>query len=182
MKPATNNVALFMSFSLYCLSFLSLVNAEGNNTLIAESCEKTKYKDLCISSLETEHASQDADLPAIAFISIKVASNKGSDTSVYVKKTLDSTKLEPSVEQNFEDCSENYISALQQLDDSVASMVSKGYDDVITWLEGAITDAMSCETGVKQKMGQELELFNKTTEFRQLCSNALDLVNLLDTN
>lgn len=184
MKPITNNAAiLLISFSL-SLSFVSFVNAAGNNTLVANTCQKAKFKDLCISSLEAEHASQDAaDLASLVMIAIKVATNNGSDTSVFIKKKLDNTKLEPTVEQNFEDCSENYMSAMQQLDDSVGSLQSKSYDDVQIWLEAAITDATACETGLmKQKEGDELELFNRTTNFRQLCSNALDLANLLDTN
>ncbi|XWS46622.1 hypothetical protein CRYUN_Cryun14cG0084400 [Craigia yunnanensis] len=94
MKPIANNVALLISFSL-CLSFLPLLNAAGKNTLVAETCQKAKYKDLCISSLEAEHAGQDAnqnaDLAALALIAVKVASNNGSDTSVYIKKLLDGT-------------------------------------------------------------------------------------------
>ncbi|XWS36150.1 hypothetical protein CRYUN_Cryun20dG0060000 [Craigia yunnanensis] len=181
MNPIANNIPFLISFSL-CLSFLPLLNAAGKNPLIAETCQKAKYKDLCISSLEAEHASQDANLAALALIAVKVASNNGSDTSVYIKKLLDSTNLEPAVEQNFEDCLENYISAMQQLDDSLASLVSKGYKDVKTWLKTAITDSTTCETGLKQSPGNELELLNKNNIFLQLCSNALDIVNLLDTN
>ncbi|XVE77583.1 hypothetical protein DITRI_Ditri13aG0075200 [Diplodiscus trichospermus] len=181
MKPTTTNVALLLCFSL-CLSFLPLLNASVNNTLIAETCQNAKYKDLCISSLEAEHASQDADLAALALIAVKVASNNGSDTAVYINKILDRTDLEPAVEQNFEDCSENYISAMQQLDDSIASLVSKGYKDVKTWLQAALTDAIACETGLEQSPGNELELYDKNKIFVQLCSNALDIVNLLATN
>ena len=181
MKPIANNVALLLSFFL-CVSFLPSLNAAGKNNLVVETCQKVKYKDLCISSLEAEHASQDADLSALALIAVRVASNNGSDTSVYIKKILDGKNLEPAVEQNFEDCLENYISAMQQLDDSLEALVSKNYKDVKTWLEVAITDATTCETELKQSPGNELELFNKNNIFRQLCSNALDIVNLLDTN
>ncbi|XP_022769803.1 pectinesterase inhibitor 9-like [Durio zibethinus] len=182
MKPIANNAALLLSFFL-CLSFLPLLNAAGNNSLVAETCQKAKYKDLCISSLEAEYASQDADLAALALIAVEVASKNGSDTSVYIKKTLDGTNLEPTVEQNFEDCSENYVSAMEQLDDSLEALVSKNYEDVKTWLEAAITDATTCETQlIKQSPGEEMELFNKNNVFRQLCSNALDIVNLLATN
>ncbi|XVF32805.1 hypothetical protein REPUB_Repub17cG0114400 [Reevesia pubescens] len=180
MKPIKNNVALVLCFSL-CLSFLGLINAAGNNALVAEACKKAEYKDLCTSSLEAEHASQDADLAALALIAIKVASNNGSDTSVYIKKSLDATNLEPTVEQNFVDCSDNYGSAMAQLDDSLAALVSKNYKDVKTWLGAAIDAATTCEIALKQGPGNELELFNKNNIFRQLCSNALDIVNLLAT-
>ncbi|XVE73352.1 hypothetical protein DITRI_Ditri11bG0111000 [Diplodiscus trichospermus] len=181
MKPNANNLAWLLSF-FHCLSFFFSLSDAGKNILVEETCQQTKYKDLCISSLEAEHASQDADLAALALIAVKAASNNGSDTSVYIKKTLDGTSLEPTVEQNFEDCSENYGSAMQQLDDSLAALVSKNYTDVKTWLQVAITDSTTCENGLKQSPGYELEMFNKNNIFRQLCSNALDIVNLLATN
>ncbi|XP_022759691.1 pectinesterase inhibitor-like [Durio zibethinus] len=182
MRPITNSVAMLLSFSL-CLSFLPLLNAAGNNTLlVAETCQKVKNTDLCISSLEAEHATQDADLAALALIAIKVASNNGSDTSVYMKKTLDGTTLEPAVEQNFEDCLDNYGSAMQQLDDSLAALVSRNYKDVKTWLQVAIDDATTCETGLKQRPGNDSDLLNKNNIFLQLCSNALDIVNVLASN
>ncbi|EOX95138.1 hypothetical protein QUC31_004874 [Theobroma cacao] len=180
MKPIIISVALLFSFSL-CLSLLPSLNAAGKNNLIAEACQRARYKDLCISSLEAEHASQDADLAALALIALKVASNNGSDTSVYIKKILDGSNLEPTVEQNFQDCSENYLSATQQLDDSLAALVSKAYKDAKVWLEAAITDAITCESGLKQSPGNELELFSRNNIFLKLCSNALDIVNLLAT-
>lgn len=182
MKPIANNVALLLSFFLSLSVLPASLNAAGKNVLVSQTCQKAKYKDLCISSLEAEHASQDADLAALALIAIKVASNKGSDTSVYIKKILDTTNLEPAVEQNYEDCADHYGSAMQQLDDSLEALVSKNYRDVKTWLDVAITDATSCGNGLKQGPGNELELFGKNDKFRQLCSNALDIVNVLATS
>ncbi|XVF22178.1 hypothetical protein REPUB_Repub12eG0151400 [Reevesia pubescens] len=180
MKTITNNVALLLSFFVY-LSFLPSLNADSNNTLIAETCQKVKNKDLFISSLEAEQASQEADLSTLALISIKVATNNGSDTSVYIKKTLDGTDFEPAVEQNFEDCSENYESAMEQLDDSLLALLSMNYKDAKTWLQAAIDDATTCENGMKQSDADKLELSSKNDIFLKLCSNALDIINILAT-
>ncbi|XVF72659.1 hypothetical protein PTKIN_Ptkin12aG0137700 [Pterospermum kingtungense] len=181
MKPIAKNVTLLLCFFI-SLSFLSSINAAGENALVADTCQKTKYRDLCYSSLMAEHASQDADLAALALIAIKIASNNGSDTSVYIKKILDTTTLEPTVEQNYEDCGDHYGSALSQLDDALEALVSKNYRDVKTWLDVAITDATECETALRKGPGNELELVNKNEIFRQLSTNALDIVKVLAPN
>ncbi|OMO63878.1 Pectinesterase inhibitor [Corchorus capsularis] len=179
MKPIA---LLFLCFSL-CLSFLpSLINGESN--LVAQACEKAKYKDICISSLEAEHATKDAgDLATIALIAVKVATNNGSSTANYIKKILDNPKVtEPAVQETFDDCSDHYISAMQQLDDALEALVSKDYKDAKVWLGAAVTDASSCESDLNAGAGDDAELNNKNSVFLKLCTNALDILNLLASN
>ncbi|MBA0610182.1 hypothetical protein Godav_011057 [Gossypium davidsonii] len=183
MRLVINNVELFVGIFCLYLSFSPPINAaDGNNPLVAQACEKVKAKDLCISSLMAEHASKSADLAMLALISIKVASNNGTNTSFYIKKTLDTKKLEPAVEQNFQDCEDNYISATQQLDGAVSSLVSKNYKDTKMFLESAIDDAITCDNGLRKMPGNQLELPHRNIMFRQLCINALDVVLFLTTS
>ncbi|KAG8475321.1 hypothetical protein CXB51_031951 [Gossypium anomalum] len=180
MKPIAKNVALALSFFI-CLSFFPIINTAVTNPLLTETCQKVKNKDLCTSSLGAEHATQDAkDVAALALIAINVASNHGVNTSVYIKKQLlDGKILEPTTEQNFEDCSENYEDAMQELDDGLAGTLSRDFKQVKIELESAIDDADTCISVLNQKAGKDKELYEKTNHFRQLISNAYDIANIL---
>lgn len=129
------------------------------------SLREGEGKDLCISSLIAEHASKSVDLATLALISIKVASNNCTNTTIYIKKTIDTKKLEPMVEQNFQDCEDNYISTTQQLDGALLSLVSKSNKDTKTFLDSAIDDAITCDNWSRKMPGNQLELPHRNNMF-----------------
>lgn len=180
MKPVAKNVALALSFFI-CLSFFPILNTAVTTPLLTETCKKVKNKDLCLSSLGAEHATQDAkDVAALVLIAINVATNHGANNSIYVKKQLlDGKILEPTTEQNFEDCSENYEDAMQELDDALAVTLSRDFKQVKIELESAIDDADTCISVLNQRGGKDKELYNRTNHFRQLIRNAYDLAKIL---
>ncbi|KAF8401431.1 hypothetical protein HHK36_012370 [Tetracentron sinense] len=100
------------------------------------------------------------------------------DTSQHINQFLE-TETDPYVQQCLNDCSENYLDAIEQIDDSLAALDSKGYNDVNTWVTAAMSDAESCEQGFKDGASHVSVLHDKNAIFGQLCSNALAITNLL---
>ncbi|XP_039001305.1 uncharacterized protein LOC120127458 [Hibiscus syriacus] len=179
MKSIINNGALALYFFI-CISFFPLLNAE--NKLVTVSCQKVKEKDLCLSRLGAEPASQDAkDVAALALIAINVASSNGSETASFIRQTLSESAelLAPTTEQNFEDCSENFEDAMQDLDDALALVTSRDFKGMRNEVGTALDDANECASALNQGEGKDLELFNKTNTFLQLCSIVDDLANIL---
>uniref|UniRef100_A0A803NP00 Pectinesterase inhibitor domain-containing protein n=1 Tax=Cannabis sativa TaxID=3483 RepID=A0A803NP00_CANSA len=74
------------------------------------------------------------------------------------------------------ECLEMYIDAAEQLDDSAAALMSKGYKDVNAWVDVAITDSKSCDVAL---VGHESVLGGKSQVFRWLCENALAVNKVL---
>ncbi|GKV22141.1 hypothetical protein SLEP1_g32032 [Rubroshorea leprosula] len=161
----------------FCLSFLPLLNAADANAtakLIEKACKDAEYKDLCIQSLQADEASKDSDLRGLVLLAIRLAGANGSDTLDYIKKIQnDTSESEPAIDQCLNECWEHYLSAVEQLDDSIAALLAEASNDVKTWVEAAIIDAESCEDALKEYPGKQSVILERSTIFRRLCSNAL---------
>ncbi|KAE8657629.1 hypothetical protein F3Y22_tig00116984pilonHSYRG00035 [Hibiscus syriacus] len=179
MKSTINNGTLAL-YLFICISFFPLLDAE--NKLVTETCQKLKEKDLCLSRLGAEQASQDAkDIVALTLIAINVAASNGSETATFIRTTLSESAetLAPTTEQNFEDCSENFEDAMQDLDDALALVTSRDFKGMKTEVGTALDDANECAAALNQGEGKDLELFNRTNNFLQLCSIVDDLAHIL---
>jgi pectinesterase inhibitor-like protein len=146
--------------------------------LIAKTCERTLYKDLCKASLYSITNSNQADLHGLAGLALKLAARNATNISKDITNLLNKNS-DPVMQQCLSDCSENYIDAIDQIRDSLAALDSKGYNDANTWVTAAMSDADSCEQGFDDQGAQESPLKANSTTFSQLCSNALAIINLL---
>ncbi|KAG6776855.1 hypothetical protein POTOM_016645 [Populus tomentosa] len=136
---------------------------------------------LCLETcLESNPDSKQANLQQLGIIALNLASTNATNTSSYIKTTLLSNKtLGPVNEQALEDCSDQYLDAIQQLDDSLAALLANATNDVRTWVRAAVADVESCENGFKKKVpGQHMLLSSRNAVFRQLCNNVLILLRL----
>lgn len=147
--------------------------------LIAKVCMHSAHKDICIASLESEPASQKADLHGLALIALRLATSNATDTSTYIIQSLKNATIDPVIEQCLSDCSEHYLGATEQLDDSLAALTARGYGDVNTWVKAAIADAQACEDGFKEQGVNSSVLSHRNNMFKQLCNNALAAIHLL---
>ncbi|KAG6778552.1 hypothetical protein POTOM_014889 [Populus tomentosa] len=131
--------------------------------------------------LESNPDSKQANLQQLGIIALNLASTNATNTSSYIKTTLLSNKtLGPVNEQALEDCSDQYLDAIQQLDDSLAALLANATNDVRTWVRAAVADVESCENGFKKKVpGQHMLLSSRNAVFRQLCNNVLVINKLL---
>ncbi|KAF6173818.1 hypothetical protein GIB67_003819 [Kingdonia uniflora] len=157
--------------------FIVAVNGSEKD-IITTTCAMSTYKELCIKSLQSGPANEQTDLSGLATIAIKAAIRRATKTSKQVNELLNAA-TDPFEQEVLKECAENYMDAVDQLDDSLAALDSKGYDDVKAWVQAAMTDADSCEDGFSDKPGYVSILSKRNTNFSHLCSNVLAIVNLL---
>ncbi|XP_061978023.1 pectinesterase inhibitor-like [Populus nigra] len=179
MKPVTSFFLFSATLSLTFFFHPSV--AKGSTNLIQEVCTKTHNKVNCVASLESNPDSKQANLQQLGIIALNLASTNATNTSSYIKTTLLSNKtLGPVNEQALEDCSDQYLDAIQQLDDSLAALLANATNDVRAWVRAAVADVESCENGFKKQVpGQQMLLSSRNAVFRQLCNNVLVINKLL---
>lgn len=188
MKPISSFLSLLpLTLCLFLLPYLNVAqhtnaatsNARSATNLIKMVCEHSAHKQFCISSLESDPNSQTSDITGLAVIALKLASSSAANTTAQIKKLLSDPNLDPFVEQCLSDCSEHYLDAVDQIDDSLAALSVNAYHDIDTWVNAAIADAVSCEEGFKDQPGHPLVLTHNNKALRQLCNNALVIAKLL---
>lgn len=167
---------------IFFLLPLVLSIAHGPNQVfadnIAQACEDAVNEQLCIKNLQADPASKSADLAGLATIAVKLAVANATSISESVKKMLTTSK--DSFELKcLKDCDENYLAAIDQLQDTLAALHSKGYHDATTWIQAAMTDSETCEDCFAEKPGFKNQLTDENTNFQQLCGNALAIANVL---
>ncbi|KAJ8771193.1 hypothetical protein K2173_025910 [Erythroxylum novogranatense] len=146
--------------------------------LITQTCEKTRYKDLCISTLETFAGSNQDDLPGLAKRALKVTSLHGGEVHDKLIAFYNQTEDE-SVRQCLTDCSENYQDAIDQLEDSLAALDAKNYNDLNLWTSAAMADAELCEEGFKDRDDIKSPITEINEAFKQMCTICLDIIKEL---
>ncbi|XAR58415.1 Pectinesterase [Bertholletia excelsa] len=148
----------------------------AGSPLIEKACNGSQYKDLCISTLNSDQGSKTTDLKGLAFISLKNAVKNASDTAVKIKKLLSGKGPGPSVDDGLLSCEKEYNDIVDQIDDSINALVSGAFDDVNNWLEAALADIETCDENLGDKV---VDITHRNEILRQLCSNCLSIVNVL---
>ncbi|CAK7351171.1 unnamed protein product [Dovyalis caffra] len=180
MKPVTSFFLFSVTLSL-TFFFHPFVAQESTN-LIQQVCSETHNMGNCVASLESNPDSKQATLQQLGVIALNLASSNAANTSSYIKTTLLTSKtLDPVIEQALQDCSDQYLDAIQQLDDSLPALLANATDDVRASVKAAITDIESCDNGFKTNIpGQEMLLSSRNAVFRQLCNTVL-VINKLSS-
>ncbi|WOL18878.1 pectinesterase 1-like [Canna indica] len=163
---------------LLLLAFASLT-ASGA-TIVQENCGRTLYPQLCISYLSQMPESGSADAHHLAELAIRAAAQVGTKTSTYISKVLNSALNDSMWQQCLNDCSESYINAVAELDDSTGAMDEFAYADVNKFVNAAIGDTQTCEEACRNSaFGEKATLLKMNEEFGNLCKVILVLVNIL---
>ncbi|KAL7226861.1 hypothetical protein ACSBR1_021850 [Camellia fascicularis] len=182
------SIFIFLLPLTLCLSLrLHLVVADLStinnvNNLIEKACSNSAHKDFCLSVLNFNNETQNADLKGLAFIALKAAEKNATDTSVRIKLWLGDENVQPSVGDGLSDCDKEYLDAIDQIEDSINALVSNALDDVKSWVEDALADIDTCEKSIQGQPGYSLELARENQVLRKLCYIALDIVQVLATN
>lgn len=145
--------------------------------LLDTACQHAGHKKFCVSTLESDPNIHGADLTGLGLIALRQASSNASDIAEHIKTLLNDTSLDPEVQDGVAECLEHYLDAAEQLDDSIAALLSKAYKDVEAWVNVAATDAISCDAALSG--GHESVLGEKNEVFRWLCDNALAINKVL---
>ncbi|PSR89525.1 Pectinesterase [Actinidia chinensis var. chinensis] len=167
---------------------LSLTTAVATNqtnatSLISKACSRSLHADFCLSLLNSDPNSKYADLKGLAFIALKAASKNATATVATIKALLnDTSDAGPTVDDGLRSCDQVYGDVVDQIEDSIDSMVSGAYNDVGTWMKAAIADIETCENSLQGQKGDALEVSQKNRILRQMCNTALGIVHVLADN
>ncbi|KAF6176724.1 hypothetical protein GIB67_031535 [Kingdonia uniflora] len=175
MESVSNIMSIvFLSITLCFI----LQSHQVYGDLITGTCEHALYKDLCVTSLKSDPLSESADLKGLASIALSLATKHTTNMAYHIAELLNDT-TDPFIQQSLTDCSESYMDAIDQLEDSAAALDTGAYNDVNMWVSAAMTDAHSCDDLFTQQpdSGSSVTVGNKG--FKELCSNALAITNLL---
>ncbi|CAL9761414.1 unnamed protein product [Musa acuminata subsp. burmannicoides] len=175
-------MAAIGSFLLPLCLVLAIASFTGSTTasVIQEACGRTSFPDLCVESLSQKPESQSTDEHGLAELAIRVAAESATAASTYVSKGLEGAVNDSSLHQCLDDCSESYVDAVEQLDDSTGAMEDKGYANVNKWVSAAIADAQTCSEACRDvALPDKATLTEMNTEFTNLCNVVLGLIEPL---
>ncbi|XP_028055798.1 uncharacterized protein LOC114259964 [Camellia sinensis] len=130
----TRIVLLFVLFSL---------NYHSHADLIADTCQKSEYPDLCNSTLRSDPHSAKADATGLARIMLEAALTKASTTFNQVKKLLSRT-TEPVLKECLTACTDLYGLIVKEIPKAIQNVGSDN-NEAIHEGDSAITNADTCE-------------------------------------
>ncbi|KAL7263834.1 hypothetical protein ACSBR1_001899 [Camellia fascicularis] len=130
----TRIVLLFVLLSL---------NYHSHADLIADTCKKSEYPDLCNSTLRSDPRSAKADAKGLAHIMLEVALTKASTTFNQVKNLLSKTTV-PVLKRCLTICADMYDSIVEEIPKAIQNVGSDN-NEAIHQSDLALTDADTCE-------------------------------------
>ncbi|KAK9726337.1 hypothetical protein RND81_05G207000 [Saponaria officinalis] len=154
------------------------LGSNNNNPSIEKACNSALHKDSCIKTLKSQPGSGNADIKTLAFMSLNVTKTYGKTVADWVAQKVEEPELDPEIEQALTDCSDQYTDAMAQLEDSLVAFFANALNDVKTWMSTAMTNANTCEEGLKGANAGDV-MGNKNAIFAQYCANTLAVVNEL---
>lgn len=171
------------------LLFLALANvasalaptpapARPGNGLVDKVCKTTRYPDLCTTTLSAHPTAASANVHGLANLALEAASTHAKNISAILARKVTATE-DPYLLQCYSDCSENFLDANEQLEDSRAALESDRYNDVNTWVSAAMSDAESCQGGFNDQGAKDAKLVARSQNFIKFCSNVLAITNLI---
>ncbi|KAG6518022.1 putative invertase inhibitor [Zingiber officinale] len=152
--------------------------------LIASTCNRTLYYDVCVASLASRPGSRRADLRGLASISLDVGLDHARAT-VSLAKALSKRHAAAAATGGayaagcLSDCVEEYREAVDGLRKSAAALRRRDYDDVNDLVSGAMTNSDTCESAFADKPGLRSPLTERNSYFFKICSISIAITNLL---
>lgn len=174
------------SFLLLVLSLsLSLVCVRGDTDLIQKACQSTNSNDLCVSSLESNPDSFEADVPGLALILVKMGMDSSLNTLSYTSKLLrNNNSTDPLLQRVLKrcvDCYSNANKALKRSHDALAS--PETYDYAYLHVSAAMEYPAICHDMFKRSNALRFvypsELGRREEGLQHLCDIAMGIINLL---
>ncbi|KAI8005112.1 Pectinesterase inhibitor [Camellia lanceoleosa] len=131
----TRIVLLFVLLSL---------NYHSHADLIADTCKKSEYPDLCNSTLRSDPRSAKVDATGLARIMLEAALTKASTTFNQAKKLLSKT-TEPVLKECLTLCTDNYKLIIEEIPKAIQNVGSDN-SEAIHQADLALTDVDTCES------------------------------------
>ncbi|GFZ04496.1 hypothetical protein Acr_17g0000680 [Actinidia rufa] len=167
------------AISLLFLLVLFTLNYHSQADLVADTCKKVDYPDLCLSTLRSNPRSKSADLKELARITFDAALAKSTNTLNQIMLLLKKTK-DPIVKKYLTTCATLYGDAVDYIPQAIRFV---GSDNFQAKLYGGVVidNALDCEdaftTGELGKRKSPLTASNNV--MKELVVNALTIVDFL---
>ncbi|KAL4202157.1 hypothetical protein AMTRI_Chr02g262300 [Amborella trichopoda] len=180
MSPPPSVKALILLFLSLTLAFAEQTEPLSHSSnLVDKVCKQTKYYDFCVRQLDSNPARAKADLAGLGVIAIDQGIAKAKSTFSYIQELQNKTE-NPSLLQALGDCSELYVDAIDQLEDSKRSIELKDYADANMWVSASMADSDTCEEGfAEQEEALPSPLSKNNSQLSKLGSIALAIIKLL---
>lgn len=176
-----NMASPFLANSLLVI-LLSLALAHdsvASSASIQDTCEHTPYTDLCLSTLRSDPRGATDDLKGFAATSIQAASISATNISMKIYQKLGTADDQFQLEC-FRDCYEEFMDAVDRLQESLGALDSESYADINSWVSGVMSDATSCGDGFLERPAPVMEpIKDDVEEFGRLCSIVLAIIKQL---
>ncbi|KDP23451.1 hypothetical protein JCGZ_23284 [Jatropha curcas] len=142
---------------------------------ITQSCEKTPFKDLCISILGSSKAVNLLSLTEEA-LEITLSYGNGVLTSI---PELQNKATNPHTKLALKYCEELYDNSVYHLNESRKAIEDKAYYDLIAWVTGDVSNAVHCEDALTEYPGTSSPMTAINTKFQQFNAIILHFLYLL---
>ncbi|XP_074581111.1 pectinesterase inhibitor 28-like [Curcuma longa] len=171
------------SFAVVVLSHGDAPSAASGG-LIASTCNRTLYYDVCVASLASRPRSRRADVQGLAAIALDVSLAHAKATVALAKNLSRSHDASAGEGRTYaawclRDCVEEYKEAVDVLRLSAAALRRGAYDDVNDLVSAAMTNSDTCESAYADKPGLQSPFMERNEYFFKLCSVAIAIANLL---
>ncbi|PON93147.1 Pectinesterase inhibitor domain containing protein [Trema orientale] len=149
MKKSLKPLSLTFLVSFYSVSFLAELSQcrvlSVNLDLIQKTCKQTPNYDLCVSSLQSDPRSSNADVRGLALIMVDVLTAKARETLNHIHELLEQSP-KPDQKQPLS-CCNNYYEAILEGDvpEAIEALTKGNYKFAEQGSDDAAIEAELCE-------------------------------------
>ncbi|GAB4829932.1 hypothetical protein Ancab_019578 [Ancistrocladus abbreviatus] len=158
-----SGVSLFVMYLALCLCVATTrARMSSEASLIEKACEKAEHKDFCISNLKSNPEAKNTNMRGLALLYVNL-----------VREHVVKNAAMKAIDQQ---CKEEYVDALVEIDDSITDFSTNAAHDISTWMSSAMSYVDTCQEMLKEAgvTGSELQ---SNQLLSKLCNSALAVIN-----
>lgn len=150
MRNPISPTSIFLLLLLLLPIFLPLtqcsnIGLDKNEDLIDQTCKQTPHYDLCLSSLQSNPESSNADVKGLAKIMADILLSSATDALNYMEELIKQAP-EPELERSLAFCAELYIPVVKYtLPQAIDALTSGQYKFASYGISDAAKEADACE-------------------------------------
>ncbi|KAF5204225.1 Cell wall / vacuolar inhibitor of fructosidase [Thalictrum thalictroides] len=153
----------------------------GDIKLIHNTCKKTTYYNLCMSSLKSSSSSLKADIKGLAVIMIGIAMKHANQTTTYLSSQLLSNTNDVVIKKVVKDCADKYSLAIESLQESLQQLDLMSSDYASLQVSAAKDYPNVCHNEYRRFAGlaYPIELAHREEKLEHMCDVALGIIDVL---
>ncbi|RLN03886.1 cell wall / vacuolar inhibitor of fructosidase 2-like [Panicum miliaceum] len=156
--------------------------------LLQSTCNSTSFYDVCIAALAADPSSSTADVPGLCAIAVSAAAANASGTASFLANASDAAATPEADRALLRTCAGKYAAARDALLAARASLAEQDYDYAFVHASAAAEYPAVCRTLFRRRRQRPSrtttyppELAKREEALRRLCTIALDIISLLQT-